>query len=296
MIWRCREHAFDLTSRTLVMGIVNVTPDSFSDGGRYHEPAAAVSHARSLLAEGADLLDLGGESTRPGSLPVSADEQWRRLAPVFEGLHREAPDACLSVDTSSAEVARRALAAGCHVVNDITALGDPDMAGVVADAGAGLVLMHMQGNPAIMQNAPRYDDVVREVGAYLAERLAVARAAGIPEEAIAFDPGVGFGKSLSHSHALLANLDRLSAAGRPVLVGVSRKSFIGRTLPAPDRSPIDPGRAPAPLPVDQRLEGGLAATAVAVLLGARIVRTHDVTATRRAVGMAEALKSARRGS
>ena len=278
------------------MGIVNVTPDSFSDGGRYYEPSAAVAHARALLAEGADLLDLGGESTRPGSLPVPADEQWRRLGPVIEGLRREVPAACLSVDTSSAEVARRALAAGCHGVNDITALGDPEMAGVVAAADAGVVLMHMQGNPAIMQNTPRYDDVVREVGAYLAERRAMARSAGIADEAIAFDPGIGFGKSVAHSHALLANLDRLADAGRPVLVGISRKSFIGRTLPGPDRSPNDPGRAPEPLPVEQRLEGGLAATAIAVMLGARIVRTHDVTATRRAVGMADALRAVRRES
>ena len=279
MIWRCREHSFDLTSRTLLMGIVNVTPDSFSDGGKYLEASAGVARGLALLAEGADVLDLGGESTRPGSAQVAADEQWRRLGPVFEGLRRAAPAACLSVDTASAGVAGRALAAGCHVVNDITALGDPAMAGVVAAAGAGLVLMHMQGNPAIMQQAPRYDDVVREVGAYLGERRAVARSAGIADEAIAFDPGVGFGKSLAHSHGLLANLGRLAAAGRPVLVGVSRKSFISRTL--------------GDLPVDQRLEGGLAATAVAVMAGARIVRTHDVTATLRAVRMTDALRAAR---
>jgi dihydropteroate synthase len=279
MIWRCRDHTFDLASRSLVMGIVNVTPDSFSDGGRFFEPAAAITHAQALLAEGADLLDLGGESTRPGSQPVTAEEQWRRLAPVIEAVRRDAPQACLSVDTASAEVARRALAAGCHVVNDVYALADSEMAGVIAAAGAGLVLMHMQGNPATMQVAPKYDDVVREVGAFLAERRAAARAAGIAEEAIALDPGVGFGKSLAHTHALLGNLDRLETGGRPVLIGVSRKSFVMRTL----------GLDLAP---QERLEGALAATAIAVLLGARIVRTHDVTATVRAVRMAEAIRTA----
>ena len=280
MIWRCRDHTFDLASRPLVMGIVNVTPDSFSDGGRYFEPAAAVAHARSLLAEGADLLDMGAESTRPGAQPVPAGEQWRRLEPVVAGLRREAPDACLSVDTASAEVARQALEAGCHVVNDVYALADPVMAGVVAAAGAGLVLMHMQGNPATMQVAPRYDDVVREVGAFLAERRAAARAAGVAEEAIALDPGVGFGKSLAHTHTLLGNLDRLETGGRPILIGVSRKSFVMRTLG------LD-------LPPGERLDGALAATAAVVLLGTRIVRTHDVTPTVRAVRMAEAIRQAR---
>jgi len=279
MIWRCRDRAFDLSSRPLVMGIVNVTPDSFSDGGRFFEPAAAIAHAHSQLADGADLLDLGGESTRPGSAPVPADEQWRRLAPVIAGLRREAPEACLSIDTASAAVAGRALEAGCHVVNDITALGDPAMPGVVAAAGAGLVLMHMQGNPATMQAAPRYGDVVAEVGGFLAARRDAARAAGIGEEAIALDPGVGFGKSLAHTHTLLANLDRLDTGGRPILIGVSRKSFIVRTLGED-------------LPTDRRLEGALAATAIAVLLGARIVRTHDVTPTLRAVRMAGAIRSA----
>lgn len=283
MIWRCREHTFDLDERPLVMGIVNVTPDSFSDGGRYFEPAAAIAHAKALLAEGADLLDLGAESTRPGSQPVPADEQWRRLEPVVAGLRDDAPGACLSVDTASAEVARRALAAGCHVVNDVYALADPDMAGVVAAAGAGLVLMHMQGNPATMQVAPRYDDVVREVGAFLAQRREAARAAGVPDEAVALDPGVGFGKSLAHTHTLLGNLDRLETGGRPILIGVSRKSFIMRTLGLE-------------LPPGERLQGALAATATAVLLGARIVRTHDVTPTMRAVTMAEAIRKARMAS
>jgi len=293
MIWRCREHTFDLTSRTLVMGILNVTPDSFSDGGKYVEPAAAIARGREMLAQGADLIDLGGESTRPGSRPVPAEEQWRRLGPVIAGLRREAPSACLSVDTASAEVARRALEAGCHVVNDVTAMGDPAMPGVVAAGGAGVVLMHMQGVPATMQDAPRYDDVVREVGGFLETRRAAAHAAGIADERIAFDPGVGFGKAVRHSMTLLSNLDRIAAAGRPVLIGVSRKSFIGRVLTDPARAMGPEGGQVDMGPLDARLEGGLAATGVAVLLGARIVRTHDVPATRRAVVVAETLRGVR---
>ncbi|MBI5708796.1 MAG: dihydropteroate synthase [Candidatus Eisenbacteria bacterium] len=278
MIWRCRGRDFDLARRTLVMGVVNVTPDSFSDGGRFYEPAAAVAQARRLMAEGADLVDLGAESTRPGSEPVPAGEQIRRLAPVLEALAGDGR-ACLSVDTASAAVAERALALGAHLVNDVTALGDPAMAEVVRRTGAGLVLMHMQGRPATMQQAPRYQDAAREVREFLAGRLALAEAAGIGAECVALDPGIGFGKSVAHSFELLARLDELAALGRPLLVGVSRKSFIGKTLD---------------LPVDQRLEGGLAATAVAVFLGARIVRTHDVAATVKAVRIAEAMREARR--
>jgi dihydropteroate synthase len=278
MRWQCRDRAFDLTDHTLVMGVVNITPDSFSDGGRFFAPEAAVAHARQLVGEGADLLDLGAESTRPGSSPVSADEQWRRLEPVIERLRAES-NACLSVDTSNASVAERALEAGVQVVNDVTALGDPAMAGVVAGAGAGLVLMHMRGRPADMQRDPRYQDVAGEVTEYLAARFASARAAGIGRDRVALDPGIGFGKTEGHSLELLARLEAVVALGRPVLVGVSRKSFIGRLLD---------------LPVDQRLEGSLAAAAVAVFLGARIVRAHDVAATVRAVRVAEALREARR--
>jgi len=278
MIWRCRDRVFDLTARTLVMGVVNVTPDSFSDGGRFFAPGAAVAHARRLLAEGADLLDLGAESTRPGAAPVSAAEQIRRLAPVLEVL-AAGPAACLAVDTASAEVAARALELGARVVNDVTALSDPGMAQVVARSGAGLVLMHMAGTPATMQQDPRYDDVAREVRGHLAGRLEAARQAGIAAEQVALDPGIGFGKTVAHNFELLARLGELTALDRPVLVGVSRKSFLGRILD---------------LPVDQRLEGGLAATAVAVFLGARVVRTHDVAATVRAVRVADALRAARR--
>jgi dihydropteroate synthase len=277
MLWQCRGHAFDLEGRTLVMGVVNVTPDSFSDGGRHLDPGAAVAHAHRLRAEGADVLDLGAESTRPGAAPVPADEQWRRLAPVLDALARE-PDLCLSVDSASASVAERVLAAGAHVVNDVTALGDPAMAGVVARARAGLVLMHMRGTPADMQRDPRYQDAAGEVAAHLAARLDTARSAGVDPACVALDPGIGFGKSVRHNLELLARIGSLTALGRPVMVGVSRKGFIGHLLD---------------LPVDQRLEGSLAAAAIAVFLGARIVRAHDVAATVRAVRVAGALRAAR---
>jgi dihydropteroate synthase len=277
-IWRCRDRVFDLSARTLVMGVVNVTPDSFSDGGRFFAPGAAISHARQLAAEGADLLDLGAESTRPGAAPVTTAEQIRRLAPVIKAL-AEDPRACLAVDTANAEVADRALELGARVVNDVTALADPGMASVVARSGAGLVLMHMLGTPATMQQDPCYADVAREVREHLAARLEAARAAGVSAERIVLDPGIGFGKTVRHNYELLARLDELEPLGRPLLVGVSRKSFLGKTLD---------------LPVDQRIEGGLAASAVAVFLGARIVRTHDVAATVRAVRIADALREARR--
>jgi dihydropteroate synthase len=278
MRWSCRGRTFDLEARPLVMGVVNVTPDSFSDGGRFLDASLAVAHARRLLEDGADLLDLGAESTRPGAEPVPADEQWRRLGPVITELAAEG-GACLSVDTASADVAERALEAGVQVVNDVTAFGDPRMAGVVAAAGAGVVLMHMQGNPRTMQQAPRYGDVAAEVRAWLAERVASAVNAGIAADTIAVDPGIGFGKALEHNLQLIARLDEIAALGRPVLLGASRKSFLGRLLAAE---------------VDERLEGSLAAAAVGVYAGADIVRTHDVSATVRAVVVAAALRAARR--
>jgi len=286
VIWRCRDRRFDLETHTHVMGIVNVTPDSFSDGGRTLDPRAAAERARALAAEGADVVDLGAESTRPGSSPVPAAEQWRRLEPVLAALNGSRAPA-LSVDTAGAEVAARALEAGACAVNDVSALRDPEMARVVGDAGAGLVLMHMRGAPATMQQDPRYGDAAAEVAAWLTGRLERARRAGIRDEAVVLDPGIGFGKTVRHNLELLARLEELAALGRPVLVGVSRKSFLG----APP--PRDPGAA---LPVDQRLEAGLAATAVAVFLGARIVRTHDVAATVRAARIADRLREARRSA
>jgi dihydropteroate synthase len=289
MLWRCRDRSFDLSGKTLVMGVLNLTPDSFSDGGRYLEPAAGLARARQLIAQGAEIVDLGPESTRPGADGVPAEEQLRRLLPVLEPL-AEGGGVCLSVDTSNAAVAARALAAGAHVVNDVTALGDPGMARVVAAAGAGLVLMHMRGTPRTMQSDPRYEDAAAEVSGWLGDRLEAARRAGIEAERVALDPGIGFGKSVRHNLELIARLESFARHGRPIVIGVSRKSFLGKLGPGEAGG----GDAPRPeRPVDQRLEGGLAATAVAAFLGARVVRTHDVEATRRSLAVADALRAAR---
>ena len=280
MIWRCGGIAFDLDERPLVMGIVNVTPDSFSDGGRYLDPGAAVARCHELLAQGADLLDLGGESTRPGSPDVPADEQWRRLEPVLTRLRAERPEATLSVDTRSAEVARRALAAGARIVNDVSALSDPAMAAAVAAAGAGLVLMHMRGTPATMQLDTVYEDIVAEVREYLLSRVALAESAGVAPDAIALDPGIGFGKSAEGSLELLAWLPELAELGHPVLVGASRKSFLARLTG-------DEG------PPEERVPASLAAAAIATFMGAHILRVHDVAATVRVVKLAAAVRHAR---
>jgi dihydropteroate synthase len=247
--------------RPAVMGIVNVTPDSFSDGGRYLDADAAVAHGLALAAAGADVLDVGGESTRPGAEPVGEAEERRRVLPVVERLAAEA-GIPVSVDTHKASVAVAALAVGATIVNDVTAGADPEMFGVVADAGAGLVVMHMQGDPATMQRSPRYDDVVAEVGEFLAARLERARAAGVAGAALCADPGLGFGKTAAHNLALLARLPELmTRVGVPVLVGPSRKSFIA-TLLGDD--------------VRARDDGTLATSVWAVDHGARIVRVHDV--------------------
>ena len=274
MIWRCGGRDRLAAGRPLVMGILNVTPDSFSDGGRFATPEAAIEHGRALADEGADLLDIGAESTRPGAQGVSAAEQVRRLAPVLEGLR----DLAISVDTASAEVAAYALRHGAVIVNDVTALSDPDMAGVVAAAGAGIVLMHMRGTPRTMQSGPRYDDVVATVECYLRERLAAAAAAGVDPECVALDPGIGFGKSAQDSVALLAATARFAAIGRPLLVGASRKSFLGRLTLTED--PRD------------RLEASLAAAALATYQGAAVLRVHDVAGTVRAVQVAAAVRAA----
>lgn len=276
MIWRCRDRLFDLDGHPLVMGVLNVTPDSFSDGGRFLETRAAVARAQQMASEGADIVDIGAESTRPGARAVPADDQWRRLEPVLAAL--AADDLCLSVDTSHAAVARQALEGGARIVNDVSALGDPKMAPLAATTGAGVVLMHMRGTPATMQRDPRYDDVVAEVRSALATRVDAAVRAGIAREALAIDPGIGFGKTLEHNLELIARIDDLAEIDRPVLIGVSRKSFIEKLLG---------------LPLEERLEAGLAAAAVAVFAGARIVRTHDVRASVRAVRMADALRRRR---
>jgi dihydropteroate synthase len=257
------------------MGILNVTPDSFSDGGRYLDPVRAVERLRVMAEEGADLVDVGGESTRPGSDPVPPDEQWRRIGPVLDLARRGGPSCLLSVDTTDGEVARRALDLGVSVVNDVSCLeADPRLASLAARTGAGLVLMHRQGDPKTMQTEPRYDDLLGEVRGGLAKGIAAAVAAGVDRGQIVVDPGIGFGKLLEHNLDLLLHADALEPLGRPVLVGASRKSFLKLLLD---------------LPVAERLEGSLAAHVAAVLGGAHIVRTHDVLATRRAVGVADAL-------
>jgi dihydropteroate synthase len=259
------------------MGIVNVTPDSFADGGRFWAPDAAVAHAFALAREGAEILDFGAESTRPGSRPVSAAEEQDRLLPVLEQVLKE-PPCPVSVDTSKPEVAESALALGAHMVNDVTGLAaGPALAQVCARRGAALCVMHMRGTPATMQEAPRYDDLLGEVRARLAEAVATAEAAGLAADAICVDPGIGFGKTVAHNLTLLKRLDALTSLGKPILVGVSRKSFIGALLE---------------LPPAERLEGTLAASVVAVLAGVHILRVHDVAAVRRAVRVAEAVRDA----
>jgi dihydropteroate synthase len=246
--------------RPSVMGVVNVTPDSFSDGGVNLDPADAVESARRMLAEGAAIVDVGGESTRPGSAPVTVDEELRRVVPVLEELE----GASVSIDTSKPQVAERALELGAELVNDVTALrGDPALAGVVADYGAYLCLMHMLGEPRTMQDDPRYDDVVADVARFLDERLTFAVSQGIPEEAICLDPGIGFGKTVEHNFELVRRLDELTGLGRPIVVGISRKSSLGKIMGDPDAK-----------------TGSTAASVGAAVLayerGASIFRAHDV--------------------
>jgi len=246
--------------RPSVMGVVNVTPDSFSDGGVNFDPDDAVATARRMVEEGAAIVDVGGESTRPGSGGVSADEELRRVVPVLERLD----GLPLSIDTSKVEVARRALALGAELVNDVTALrGDPRMAEVVAESGAYLCLMHMQGEPRTMQADPRYDDVVDDVKAFLAERLAAAVAAGIPEQRICLDPGIGFGKTVEHNFELVRRLPDLTALGRPVVVGFSRKSSLGRLLGDPTAT-------------TGSVAASVGAAVAAYERGATLLRVHDV--------------------
>jgi dihydropteroate synthase len=279
---RGAEFAWDAERpRTLIMGIVNVTPDSFADGGRYLDPAAAVRHARALAAEGADLLDVGAESTRPGAAPVASAEERARLLPVLERL-LDGPPCPVSVDTSKPDVAAAALALGAHMVNDVTALaGGPALAELCAAHGAALALMHMRGTPRTMQADPRYDDLLGEVRTGLAVAVATAEAAGVAPDSICVDPGIGFGKTVAHNLTLLRRLDAFRAIGKPILVGPSRKSFLGALLDQ--------------LPATERLEGTLAACVMAVVAGAHILRVHDVAAVRRAVRVAEAIRDAAAG-
>lgn len=273
--WRLRDRVLYPGRTVLVMGIVNVTPDSFSDGGRFAATEAAVSHGLELARQGADLLDIGGESTRPGAEPIDLEEELRRVLPVVRELATRT-DVPLSIDTYKAETARQALAAGAHVVNDVTALrGDPEMADAVRVFGAGLILMHMQGSPQTMQIKPAYGDVAGEVTAFLEARLQAATDLGIAGSQVVLDPGIGFGKTGEHNLELLARLAELQRLGRPVCLGVSRKGFLSKLL----------GRS-----MTDRLAGSLAAVCHALARGtAQIVRVHDVAETRDAVRLFQAL-------
>jgi dihydropteroate synthase len=266
MLLRCGDFQFDLSGSlnkgALVMGIVNVTPDSFSDGGKHLQRDAALVHARQLIAEGADMLDIGGESTRPGASPVGAQEEMDRVLPIIEELRDAAVP--ISVDTFKPEVMLAAIAAGAHMVNDINALQDAAAMNAVAASNAAVCLMHKQGNPLTMQEQPVYRNVVAEVSEFLQERIAAAEAAGIQRDRIVIDPGFGFGKTLAHNLALLQRLNELAALGVPVLAGLSRKSMLG-ALTGQD--------------VAQRMPASVAAALIAVQRGANIVRVHDVHAT-----------------
>ena len=276
MIFTARQFEFRFPRPALVMGIVNVTPDSFSDGGKFLDPLAAVAHALKLVAEGADILDIGGESTRPGALLVSEAEELSRVIPVITQLAPQVK-VPISIDTSKPAVARAALAAGASIVNDIAAATRTDLTmwQIVAEAHAGYVLMHAQGAPATMQQNPSYADVVSEVDEFFSTRLELLLAkAGVPAEQVILDPGIGFGKNLEHNLLLLASLRSFTKWQRPLLLGVSRKSFMGKIAGAG---------------IGERLPAALACTALAVASGANLIRTHDVVETLQAVRMAEAL-------
>ncbi|MCL5042995.1 MAG: dihydropteroate synthase [Gammaproteobacteria bacterium] len=272
----CGSQRLDL-SMTRIMGILNVTPDSFSDGGHFNQLDAALYRSEQMLAEGAELIDVGGESTRPGAAPVSVAEELDRVVPVVEAL-RSRFDVIVSMDTSTPEVMRAGADVGAGLINDVRALRRPGALAAAAETGLAVCLMHMQGEPGSMQAAPHYDDLLAEVNDFLLERSAAALAAGIAEEALLIDPGFGFGKTLEHNLQLFARMPEVAPLQRPLLVGVSRKSMIGNLLQRP---------------VEQRLAGGLALASLAVGLGARIIRTHDVAATLDAVRMTEAVSAAR---
>jgi dihydropteroate synthase len=279
--WKCGERVcrIDATA-SRVMGILNVTPDSFSDGGRFFDPVRAIEHGLRMAAEGADILDIGGESTRPGAEPVSVGEELRRVIPVVRSLAQQTK--CLiSIDTTKAVVAAAALEAGAHIINDVSAMtGDPDMIRLAASCKAGIVLMHMKGTPRTMQQNPKYEDVVEEVARYLEQRAAAAAEAGIAPDRLALDPGIGFGKDVDHNLALLAmGLPRLAKLGRPIVVGVSRKSFIGK-ITGCDTA--------------ERMPGSIAAAAYAVLRGAHIIRAHDVKETCGAMRLVDMLRDTQR--
>jgi len=264
----------ELGKRTLIMGILNITPDSFSDGGLYLEHERAIAHGLELIESGADIIDIGGESTRPGADPVPLEEELHRVIPVIEGIRKES-DVMISVDTYKAQVAEAALAAGAGMINDISALRfDEEMIDVLLKHDVPIVLMHMQGTPRTMQEDPQYNNVVSDIIEFLRERIAAATAAGIPRERLIVDPGIGFGKLLQHNLEILRRLDELRALGRPILIGPSRKSFIGQLTGAS---------------VEERLPGTIASLVLGIMKGADIIRVHDVREARQAVQVADAI-------
>jgi dihydropteroate synthase len=275
MIWQCGTRLIDLSERGMIMGILNATPDSFSDGGRHDHIRPALSHAMTMIEEGAEIIDIGGESTRPGAPAVSLEEELRRVMPIVESL-RATWDGLISIDTSKAAVARAALAAGADIVNDVSGLqADPEMIHVCKDSGCGVIIMHMQGNPRTMQQSPHYDDVVREVRAFFEERFATLSEFGLQTQQLCFDPGIGFGKTAEHNWTLLENIARLSIHQRPLLLGVSRKSFIAQRLGTTEMS--------------QRSWPTVAMTSFGRERGARLHRVHEVRENCDALRMTEAL-------
>ena len=264
-VWHCRQKELNFGRRTFVMGILNVTPDSFSEPGQYFNPQQAVEHGVLMVESGADIIDIGGESSRPGAEPISLEEEIKRVIPVIEKL-RKVSDVLISIDTQKSRLAQAALAAGADIINDISALRyDPEMANVVSAAQAPLILMHMRGTPKTMQDNPQYDDLIAEINAFFHERMEVAAAAGIRRENIAFDPGFGFGKTVTHNLSLLRHLQDFQGLGLPILVGLSRKSMIAVLLNN--------------APVEERLPASLALAVIAAQSGANIIRVHDVKAS-----------------
>ncbi len=255
------------------MGILNTTPDSFSDGGLFIDPGKAVDHALDMIAQGADIIDIGGESSRPGAEPVSAATEMKRVLPVIEALRAQS-DICISIDTVKPNVARQAIAAGANIVNDITSCGNPAMVQVVREEQVPVILMHMKGTPQTMQIKPEYDNVIETIKHYLSERITELETQGVPRDHIIIDPGLGFGKTVNDNFIILKQLAEFQSLNKPILIGPSRKSFIGLTLD---------------LPPEERLEGTIAAAVVGVLNGARIVRAHDVKALKRAMRITEKL-------
>jgi dihydropteroate synthase len=272
-----KKGVLDYCSRTLIMAILNVTPDSFSDGGKFYDPVCAIQHGVKLARDGADIIDVGGESTRPGSESISVPEELKRVMPVVEALAREV-DIPISIDTYHAEVASRALDAGASIVNDTSAMRfDPRMLGVVAERGVPVILMHMKGRPKDMQVDPSYDDLLTEIHAFFEERIGTAEKGGVAPEKIVIDPGIGFGKTVTHNLLILKHLSSFESLGKPILVGTSRKSFIGNILQAE---------------VEQREEGTAATVAVGICNGAHMVRVHDVSKIAPVVRMTDAILNA----